>query len=49
MYLMFKRKHKEFTVIRVNLSIIRNNGEKYLYNEDNLYLEFNNIGYNNIV
>jgi len=49
MYLAFKREHEEFIVIRVNLSIVKNNGKKHPYNEDDLYLEFNNIEYNNII
>ena len=48
-YLVFERKHKEFTVIEVNFNITKNNNEKHLYNEDNLYFEFNNIGYNSII
>jgi len=46
---VFEKKHKEFTIIRVNLNIIKNNGEEYPYNEDNLYLEFNNVEYNDII
>ncbi len=46
--MIFKRKYKEFIIIRVNLNITRRNDEEYLYNEDNLYLEFNNVGYNSI-
>ncbi len=46
---MSKREYKEFIVIRVNLNIIRNNNEEYLYNEDNPYLESNNTGYNGII
>ncbi len=48
-YLVFEDEYKEFTVIRVNLNIVRNNGEEYLYNENDLYFEFNNVGYNDIV
>ncbi len=48
-YLAFEREHKEFIVIRVNFNIIRNNNEEYLYNEDDLYFESNNIGYNGII
>ncbi len=36
-------------VIRVNLSITRNDNEEYLYDEDNLYFEFNNVGYDGII
>jgi len=39
MYLTFEEEYKRFIVIRVNLSIIRRDDEKYLYNEDNLYLD----------
>ncbi len=49
MYLAPEGKYKEFTVIRVYFNIIRNNGKKYLYNEDNLYFKSNNIEYNNII
>jgi len=47
--LTFERKHKEFTVIKVNLNIARNDSKEYLYDEDDLYLEFNNVGYNSII
>ena len=46
---MFKREYKEFTVIKVNLNITRKNDKEYPYNEDNLYFEFNNVGYNSII
>ena len=49
MYLTPERKYKEFTVIGVNLNTVRNNSEEHLYNEDDLYLEFNNTGHNNII
>ncbi len=49
MYLAFKRKYEEFTIIRVNLNTVKNNGEKHPYNENDLYLKPNNIGYNNII
>ncbi len=48
-YLAFKRKYEEFTVIGVNFNIIKNNNEKHLYNEDDLYLKSNNTGYNGII
>ncbi len=48
-YLAFKEEYEEFTIIRVNLNIIKNDSEKHLYNEDDLYLEPNNVGYNNII
>ncbi len=46
---MFEREYKEFIIIRVNLSIIKNDNEEYLYNEDDLYLKSNNTGYNDII
>ncbi len=49
MYLTFKKEYKEFIIIRINLNTVRNNSEEYLYNEDDLYLESNNIGYNSII
>ncbi len=49
MYLASEEKHKEFIVIRVNLNTAKNNGEEYLYNEDDLYLEPNNAEHNDIV
>ncbi len=48
-YLAFEREYKEFRVIRVNLNTVKNNGEKYPYNEDNFYFEPNNVRYNNII
>ena len=47
-YLAFEREYKEFIVIRVNLNTVRNDDEEYLYNENDLYFEPNNIGYDNI-
>ncbi len=49
MYLTSKEKYKEFTIIKVNLNIIRNNSEEHLYNKDNFYLEPNNVEYNDII
>ncbi len=46
---MFEREHKEFTVIRINLNIARRDNEEYLYEEDDPYLELNNVGYNGII
>ncbi len=46
---MFKEKYKEFIVIEINFSIVRKNGEEYLYNEDDLYFESNNTGYHSII
>ena len=48
-YLVFEREYKEFTVIKVNLNIIKNDSKKHLYNKDDPYLEPNNVGYNNII
>ncbi len=48
-YLAFEREYKEFIVIRVNLNTVRNDDEEYLYNENDLYFEPNNIGYDNII
>ena len=33
----------------INLNIVRNNNEEHLYDEDDLYFEFNNAGYYSIV
>jgi len=41
--------YEEFTVIDVNLNIIKNDGEEYLYEEDDLYLEPNNVRHYNII
>ncbi len=49
MYLAFEKEHKEFIVIKINFNTVKNNDEEYLYNEDNLYFESNNVGYNNII
>ncbi len=46
---MFKREHKEFIIIKVNLNIIKNNNKEYLCDEDDLYFKPNNTGHNNIV
>ncbi len=48
-YLISKREYKEFIIIGVNLNTIRNNGEEYLYDENDFYFEPNNIAYNNII
>ncbi len=48
-YLAFKKEYEEFIVIRINFSIVKNNNEEHFYNEDDLYLEPNNIGYNDII
>ena len=44
-----KKKHKEFTVIKVNLNTIKKDDEEHLYNKDDFYLEFNNVGHHNII
>jgi len=49
MHLAFEREYKEFIIIGVNLSTVRNDGEEYPYNEDDLYLEPNNVRYNGII
>ncbi len=49
MHLAFERKHEEFTVIRINFNIVKRDDKEYPYNEDNLYFEFNNAGYHNII
>ncbi len=46
---MFKEKYKEFIIIKINFNIVKNDNEEYLYDEDDLYFKFNNIGYNNII
>jgi len=46
---VFEREYEEFTVIGINLNIIKKDNEKYLYNENNFYLELNNVGYHNII
>ncbi len=48
-YLAFKEEYKKFIIIGVNLNIVKNDSENHFYNEDNLYLESNNIGYNDII
>ncbi len=49
MYLVFEREYEEFIIIKVNFNIVKNDSEEYLYNEDDLYLESNNIGYDGII
>ncbi len=46
---MFEREYEEFTIIRVNLNIVKNDSEEHPYNEDDLYLKLNNAGYNDII
>jgi len=46
---MFEKEHEKFTDIKVNLNITKGDDKEHLYNEDDLYLESNNVGYNNIV
>ena len=45
----FEKEYKEFTVIKINLNIVKNDSKKHFYNEDDLYLEFNNVEYNGII
>ena len=45
----FKGEYKEFTIIGINLNIVKKDDKEYFYNEDDLYLESNNVGYNNII
>ena len=49
MYLASKGKYKEFTVIKINLNTVRNDGEEYPYNEDDLYLKPNNVEHDDII
>ncbi len=45
----FKREYEEFIVIRINFNTVKRDNEEYLYNEDDLYFEFNNVEYNSII
>ncbi len=45
----FEKEHEEFSVIEINLNIVKNDSEEYPYNENNLYLESNNVGYDDII
>ena len=47
--MIFEREYKEFIIIKVNLNTIKNNNEEYSYDEDDFYLEPNNIGYDDII
>ncbi len=49
MYLTSKGEYKEFTVIGVNFNIVKEDSNEYLYKKDDLYLEFNNAGYDSII
>ena len=49
MYLALEREYKEFIVIKINFNIVRRDNEEYLYEEDDLYLEPNNAGYDGII
>jgi len=49
MYLTLEKEHEEFTVIKVNFNIVKNDDEEYPYNEDDPYLKLNNTGYNDII
>jgi len=46
---VLEREHKEFIIIKVNLNTVRNDSEEHLYDKDDLYFEFNNVGYDNII
>ncbi len=48
-YLASEGEYEEFTIIDVNLNITKNDDEEHLYEEDDPYLESNNIGHYNIV
>ena len=48
-YLIFEKEHEEFTVININLSIVKNDNEEYLYKKNDPYLEFNNVEHYNII
>ena len=48
-HLASKEEYEEFTIIRINFNIIRENDKEYPCNEDDFYFEFNNIGYNRII
>ncbi len=48
-YLAFEGEYKEFIIIRINFNIIKNDNEEYPYDKDDLYLEFNNVEYYNII
>ncbi len=47
-YLAFKRKHKEFTIIKVNFNIIKKDNEEHPYEENDPYLKPNNTRHYNI-
>ncbi len=46
---MFKEEYEKFTVIRVNFNIVKRDNKEHFYNEDDLYLESNNVRYYNII
>ncbi len=48
-YLTLEKEHKEFTIIDINLNTTKNNNEEYLYEEDDLYFEPNNVKHHSIV
>ncbi len=48
-YLVFEGEYEEFIVIKVNFNIVKNNDKEYLYKEDDLYFESNNVRYNSII
>ncbi len=41
--------YKEFIIIEINPNTIKRDDEKHFYNEDDLYLESNNVRYYNII
>ena len=42
-YLSLEREHEEFTIIKVNLNIIKNDDKEHSYDKDNFYFESNNV------
>ena len=46
---MSEKEHKEFTVIKINFSIVKRDDEEYSYNKNDLYLKLNNAKYNDII
>ena len=47
--MVFEGEYEEFIVIEVNLNTIRRDDKEHFYNKDDLYFEFNNIEYNDII
>ena len=48
-YLISEGEYKEFIVMDINLSIIRNDNEKHPYKKDDPYFEPNNVRYHSII